>query len=124
MAAYCGGVWLDNQGSTLLAEVDFPAVWKQFAKKAELTQAPPHALALLALRDGQWNHWFMTPSQAENLNRELTMTLDTGGENLSWTISNRTGIPLSHSNGGGERAPGDRVRRILYPRTGTWEKRS
>ena len=37
---------------------------------------------------------------------------------------NGAGIPLSHSNGGGEMAPGDRVRRILYPRTGTWEKRS
>ena len=100
-ALYCRGVWLDNRGNTLLADVDFPALWKQFAKDAKATQAPPHALPLLALRDGRWNHWFMTPSQAENLNRELYMILDTSGENLSWTVSNGTGTPLSHPNGGG-----------------------
>lgn len=100
-ALYCRGVWLDNQGNTLLADIDFPAVWKQFAKDASATQAPPHALPLLALRDGRWNHWFMEPSSVENLDRELYMSLDTGGENLSWTVSNGTGTPLSHSNGGG-----------------------
>lgn len=100
-ALYCRGVWLDNQGNALLAEVDFPAVWKQFAKDAKPTQVPPRALALLALREGRWNHWFMVPSSAENLDREVIMTLDASGENLSWTIQNGGGSPLCHSNGGG-----------------------
>lgn len=100
-AVYCRGVWLDNQGNTLLAEVDFPAIWKQFAKEAKTTQDAPRALPLLALRDGQWNHRFMTPSRAENLDREVRMTLDLSGENLSWTIRNGTSTPLIHSNGGG-----------------------
>ena len=55
----------------------------------------------LALQNGQWNHWFMTPSSAENPSRDVTMTLAPGGGSLSWTISNRAGIPLSHSNESG-----------------------
>ena len=100
-AVYCRGIWLDNQGNALLADVDFPAIWKQFAKEAKTTQDASRALPLLALRDGQWNHRFMTPSQAENLDREVRMTLDLSGENLSWTIRNGTSTPLIHSNGGG-----------------------
>lgn len=100
-AVYCCGVWLDNQGNTLLTDVDFPAIWKQFAKEAKTTQDAPQALPLLALRDGLWNHRFMTPSRAENLDREVRMTLDLSGENLSWTIQNGKSIPLSHFNGGG-----------------------
>ena len=100
-ALYCRGVWLDSQGNTLLADIDFPAVWKQFAKDASATEAPPCALPLLALRDGRWYHWFMEPSSVENLGREVNMALALGGEGLSGTIRNGTGTPLSHSNGGG-----------------------
>ena len=96
------GLWLDNRGNALLTDADFPAVWKQLAKSpAETAPAAMPCRMELALQNGQWNHWFMTPSSAENPSRDVTMTLAPGGGSLSWTISNRAGIPLSHSNESG-----------------------
>lgn len=55
----------------------------------------------LALQNGQWNHWFMTPSAVENLSRDIHMTLSRDGKGLTWTIQNGSGAALTCGNGGG-----------------------
>lgn len=102
VAAYCGGVWLDNQGNALLAEVDFPSIWKQLAKDPETREdiPPLPRLRILALRDGRWETRFLAPSVPEFPLGDVPMTLTVSGNTLSWKIANQSGQTLSHGNGG------------------------
>ena len=102
VAAYCGGVWLDNQGNTLLAEVDFPSIWQQFVEEPEPREdaSPLPRLRILALRDGCWDVRFMEASGPEPPLNDVPMTLTVSGNTLSWTITNQSGQSLFHGNGG------------------------
>ena len=64
-AAYCGGLWLDNCGNALReADVDFPALWEQFASnpRAGDVRSQP-ALRELALCSGTWDPRSMVPAE-------------------------------------------------------------
>ena len=102
VAAYCGGVWLDNRGSALQTAVDFPAIWNRLVREGETPEGLPllPRLRILALRDGRWDPRFMTVSGPEAPLEDVPMALTVSGGTLSWKIINRSGQSLSHGNGG------------------------
>lgn len=102
VAAYCGGIWLDNRGSALQTAVDFPAIWNRLVREGETPEGLPLLphLRILALRDSRWDPRFMTVSGPEAPLEDVPMALTVSGSTLSWKITNRSGQSLSHGNGG------------------------
>lgn len=102
VAAYCGGIWLDNRGNALQTAVDFPAIWNRLVREGETPEGLPLLphLRILALRDGRWDPRFMAVSGPEAALEDVPMALTVSGGTLSWKITNRSGQSLSHGNGG------------------------
>lgn len=97
-AAYCGGVWLDSEGHVLEADVDFPALWEQFAQSPESRTAPIPAVRELALSSGVWDPRFLTEAKGENLTDLVPIELTVSESGVNWTIENRTGVEIVTGN--------------------------
>ena len=100
-AAYCGGVWVDNEGRALEMELDFAALWDSFSQKTSthggLATLP--CRRELALWKGQWNPTFLTEQEGEP-SPNLTMSF-VDGDPLTWEITNVGDAAMEHGNGGG-----------------------
>lgn len=97
-AAYCGGVWLDSQGHILQADVDFPALWEQFAKDPKAASVPYPAARELALASGAWDTRFLTASELTP-SEAAPMALALSEDGVSWTITNQTGTEIFTGDG-------------------------
>lgn len=98
-AAYCGGVWLDSFGHVLQADLDFPALWEQFAQDPTPRTAPQPAIRELALRSGAWDSRALRQAEKEAPSSLVPMDLTISGSGVGWTITNQTGQAITTGNG-------------------------
>lgn len=101
-AAFCGGVWLDNLGNTLIAGPDPASLWERFGRTAQQCAAPGSfpAQRELSLAGGSWDARFLVPAPVQEAGGEIPMTLTAEGEALSWQIENLTGQSLTCGGSG------------------------
>lgn len=101
-AVFCGGVWLDNLGHTLIAGPDPAPLWERFGGTARERAAPGFfpAQRELSLAGGGWDARFLVPAPFQEADGGLPMTLTAEGETLSWRIENRTEQALTCGGSG------------------------
>lgn len=106
VASYACGIWRDNQGNVLRADLDFDGLWERFGKTAKRTResgefAFPSSRPInreLSLRGGNWDARFLHKAEIQEPDPLVPMELDTSGNGLNWTIVNQSGHNISTGN--------------------------
>ena len=100
-AAWLDGIWVDNRGRTLKTNLDFPALWEQYAVDTHAREGiwTMACRRELALRNGAWDTRFLIAAHEPDLPEDVTMSFT--DEDLSWAIVNEGANRYSHGNGGG-----------------------
>lgn len=100
-AAWINGVWVDNRGRTLETDLDFPALWEQFAVDTHTREGiwSMECRRELALRNGAWDTRFLIAAPDPEPPEDVAMSFTDVA--LSWAIVNEGENRYSHGNGGG-----------------------
>lgn len=97
VASYVGGIWRDNQGNVLRADVDFDGLWERFGSAAESVEGRL-VNRELALAGGGWDARFLHKAGIQEPDPLVPMELDASGNGLNWTIVNQSGHRISTGN--------------------------
>ena len=97
VASYVGGIWRDNQGNVLRADVDFDGLWERFGSAAESVEGRL-VNRELALAGGGWDARFMGNAESRNVDPLISLETFVFGDNLGFCISNQSGHDILIGN--------------------------
>lgn len=97
VASYVGGIWRDNQGNVLSADVDFDGLWERFGSAEESVEGRL-VNRELALAGGNWDARFMGNAESREMDPLISLETFVFGDNLGFCISNQSGHDILIGN--------------------------